>query len=166
MREFDIDTCRCDIFFPRHRCWSSVSSPLPPWRWCWTRTLLSLPVTGWTLCLLRYTRWAVVRVESLLLFLFTVQCSRLFVCSLPPQENRPFFDLVRQRSGQPRSLQHLCRCALHLHLGARRSSAVTKLNIPSSVRDYLLLCDDGTLLWLHPVHIYFKSHGGLFENLF
>ncbi|TKS92271.1 Ankyrin repeat and SOCS box protein 16 [Collichthys lucidus] len=62
------------------------------------------------------------------------------------EENRPFFDLVRQRSGQPRSLQHLCRCALHLHLGARRSSAVTKLNIPSSVRDYLLLRDDGTLL--------------------
>ncbi|XP_051244304.1 ankyrin repeat and SOCS box protein 16 isoform X1 [Dicentrarchus labrax] len=61
------------------------------------------------------------------------------------EEHRPFFDLVRQRSGQPRSLQHLCRCALRLHLGARCYSAVIELDIPSSVRDYLLLCNDGTL---------------------
>lgn len=62
-----------------------------------------------------------------------------------PQEHRPFFDVVRGRSGQPRSLQHLCRCALRLHLGARCYSAVGELDIPSSVRDYLLLHNDGTL---------------------
>ncbi|XP_039975374.1 ankyrin repeat and SOCS box protein 16 isoform X2 [Xiphias gladius] len=68
--------------------------------------------------------------------------------SLPAEvyeEHRPFFDVVRGRSGQPRSLQHLCRCALRLHLGARCYSAVGELDIPSSVRDYLLLRNDGTL---------------------
>ncbi|XP_029294287.1 ankyrin repeat and SOCS box protein 16 isoform X2 [Cottoperca gobio] len=60
-------------------------------------------------------------------------------------EHRSFFDLMRQRSGQPRSLQHLCRCALRLRLGARCFPAVSELDIPSSVRDYLLLCNDGTL---------------------
>ncbi|XP_023266765.1 ankyrin repeat and SOCS box protein 16 isoform X1 [Seriola lalandi dorsalis] len=61
------------------------------------------------------------------------------------EEHRPFFKLVRERSVQPRSLQHLCRCAIRLHLGAQCYSAVSKLDIPSSVRDYLLLCNDGTL---------------------
>ncbi|XP_026179916.1 ankyrin repeat and SOCS box protein 16 isoform X2 [Mastacembelus armatus] len=61
------------------------------------------------------------------------------------EKHRPFFDLVRQWRGQPRSLQHLCRCALRLHLGAQCYAAVSKLDIPSSVKDYLLLCNDGTL---------------------
>ncbi|XP_035852647.1 ankyrin repeat and SOCS box protein 16 [Sander lucioperca] len=68
--------------------------------------------------------------------------------SLPTEiyeEHRPFFDLARQQSGQPRSLQHLCRCALRLRLGGRCFAAVSELDIPSSVRDYLLLCKDGTL---------------------
>ncbi|XP_049924556.1 ankyrin repeat and SOCS box protein 16 [Epinephelus moara] len=61
------------------------------------------------------------------------------------EEHQSFFDLVRQQSGQPRSLQHLCRCALRLCLGARCFPVVSKLDIPSSVRDYLLLCTDGML---------------------
>ncbi|XP_049416499.1 ankyrin repeat and SOCS box protein 16 isoform X2 [Epinephelus fuscoguttatus] len=61
------------------------------------------------------------------------------------EENQSFFDLVRQQSGQPRSLQHLCRCALRLRLGARCFPVVSKLDIPSSVRDYLLLCTNGML---------------------
>ncbi|XP_022595045.1 ankyrin repeat and SOCS box protein 16 [Seriola dumerili] len=61
------------------------------------------------------------------------------------EEHRPFFKLVRERSVQPRSLQHLCRCALRLHLGAQCYSAVSKLDIPSTVRDYLLLYNDGRL---------------------
>ncbi|XP_074512339.1 ankyrin repeat and SOCS box protein 16 [Sebastes fasciatus] len=61
------------------------------------------------------------------------------------EEHRPFFDLVRQRSGQPRSLQHLCRCALRLLLRGRCFPAVSDLDIPSTVRDYLLLSNDGTL---------------------
>ncbi|XP_037331192.2 ankyrin repeat and SOCS box protein 16 [Pungitius pungitius] len=62
------------------------------------------------------------------------------------QEHRPFFDLVRQRSAQPRSLQHLCRCAVRLRLGGRCVPAVRDLDIPGSTRDYLLLRNDGTLL--------------------
>lgn len=48
-----------------YRCWSSVSSLLPLWRWCWTRAHLSLPVNGWTLCLMRYTRWALCSATNL-----------------------------------------------------------------------------------------------------
>uniref|UniRef100_A0A3Q0RIW8 Ankyrin repeat and SOCS box containing 16 n=1 Tax=Amphilophus citrinellus TaxID=61819 RepID=A0A3Q0RIW8_AMPCI len=69
-----------------------------------------------------------------------------YSCLPPSEEHRCFFQLVRQRSAQPRSLQHLCRCALRQHLGARCHSVVSKLDIPSSVRNYLLLCNDGTLL--------------------
>ncbi|XP_029363697.1 ankyrin repeat and SOCS box protein 16 isoform X2 [Echeneis naucrates] len=61
------------------------------------------------------------------------------------EEHLPFFELVRQQSGQPRSLQHLCRWALRLHLGARCHSAVSQLDVPSSVRDYLLLREEGSL---------------------
>ncbi|XP_070704435.1 ankyrin repeat and SOCS box protein 16 [Pempheris klunzingeri] len=67
--------------------------------------------------------------------------------SLSPElYEEPFLDLVRRRSGQPRSLQHLCRCVVRLQLGARCSSAVSELDAPPSVRDYLLLLHtDGTL---------------------
>ncbi|XP_029944425.1 ankyrin repeat and SOCS box protein 16 [Salarias fasciatus] len=61
------------------------------------------------------------------------------------EEHRAFFHLVRQRSGQPRSLQHLSRCALRRHLGGRCQAALSRLDIPCSMRDYLLLCNDGTL---------------------
>ncbi|XP_075999353.1 ankyrin repeat and SOCS box protein 16 [Genypterus blacodes] len=61
------------------------------------------------------------------------------------EEHQNFFDLVHQMSGQPRSLQHLCRCALRLHFGALCYTAVCKLDIPTSVKAYLLLCNDGTL---------------------
>ncbi|XP_059204948.1 ankyrin repeat and SOCS box protein 16 [Centropristis striata] len=61
------------------------------------------------------------------------------------EEHRTFLELVRQRSGQPRSLQHLCRCALRLNFGAQCFPAVSELDIPGSVRDYLLLQNDGTL---------------------
>ncbi|TNN60774.1 Ankyrin repeat and SOCS box protein 16 [Liparis tanakae] len=61
------------------------------------------------------------------------------------EEFRPFLDLVRQRSAQPRSLQHLCRCAVRVRLGSRCFPAVSELDIPNSLRDYLLLSPDGTL---------------------
>nr|XP_049601091.1 ankyrin repeat and SOCS box protein 16 isoform X1 [Syngnathus scovelli] len=56
-----------------------------------------------------------------------------------------FFQRVRELSGQPRSLQHLCRCALRRCLGALCHSQASRLDVPSSVRDYLLLQNDGTL---------------------
>lgn len=76
--------------------------------------------------------------------------SRLAISSarlpLPlPQKQPLFWESLRQRSGQPRSLQHLCRHFLRSHLGARCPSALAALDIPSSVREYLLLRDDGSL---------------------
>ncbi|KAM8844174.1 ankyrin repeat and SOCS box protein 16 isoform 2-T3 [Spinachia spinachia] len=62
------------------------------------------------------------------------------------EEQRPFFDLVRQRSAQPRSLQHLCRCVVRRRLRGRCFPAVRDLHIPRPTRDYLLLRNDGTLL--------------------
>lgn len=61
------------------------------------------------------------------------------------EEHKSFFDLLRERKGQPRSLQHLSRCAFRHLLGARCYSVVSKLDIPGSVKDYLLLCNDRTL---------------------
>lgn len=61
------------------------------------------------------------------------------------QEHQPFFQLLSLHVAQPRSLQHLCRCALRQHLGDRCFTAVSLLDIPASVRDYLLLRNDGTL---------------------
>lgn len=61
------------------------------------------------------------------------------------QEHQSFFDAVRRMSGQPRSLQHLCRCALRRHLGSLCHFAVVQLNIPSTLKDYLLLHNDGQL---------------------
>ncbi|XP_007567760.1 PREDICTED: ankyrin repeat and SOCS box protein 16 isoform X1 [Poecilia mexicana] len=69
--------------------------------------------------------------------------------SLPPdtlsQEHLLFLRSLRQRSARPRSLQHLCRCAVRRHLGARCHSAVCELDVPGSVREYLLLCDNKAL---------------------
>ncbi|XP_046894601.1 ankyrin repeat and SOCS box protein 16 [Hypomesus transpacificus] len=68
--------------------------------------------------------------------------------SLPVEihkEHRSFFDSVKQMSGNPRSLQHLCRCALRQHLGVSCHSAINTLDIPSSVKDYLLLYNSGEL---------------------
>ncbi|XP_041832291.1 ankyrin repeat and SOCS box protein 16 [Melanotaenia boesemani] len=61
------------------------------------------------------------------------------------EEHQPFFLLVHEQRGQPRSLQHLCRWALRQHFRGQCHSAVSKLDIPSSVKDYLLLRNDGTL---------------------
>lgn len=61
------------------------------------------------------------------------------------QEHQSFFNAVRRMSGQPRSLQHLCRCALRRHLGSLCHFAVVQLNIPSTLKDYLLLHNDGQL---------------------
>ncbi|XP_061701463.1 ankyrin repeat and SOCS box protein 16 isoform X2 [Syngnathoides biaculeatus] len=61
------------------------------------------------------------------------------------QEQEGFLEVVRQRSGQPRSLQHLCRHAVRRRLGTLCHSRVARLDVPGSVRDYLLLRNDGTL---------------------
>lgn len=71
-------------------------------------------------------------------------CDWIDDCPLT-QGHLDFFKLVRERSGHPRSLQHLCRCALRRQLGSLCHSQVSRLDVPSSVKDYLLLHNDGTL---------------------
>ncbi|XP_051905441.1 ankyrin repeat and SOCS box protein 16 isoform X3 [Hippocampus zosterae] len=71
-------------------------------------------------------------------------CDWIDDCPLT-QGHLDFFKLVRERSGHPRSLQHLCRCALRRQLGSFCHSQVSRLDVPSSVKDYLLLHNDGTL---------------------
>ncbi|XP_057716474.1 ankyrin repeat and SOCS box protein 16 isoform X1 [Corythoichthys intestinalis] len=61
------------------------------------------------------------------------------------QEHSSFYELVRKLSDQPRSLQHLCRCTVRHRLGVLCQSQVRRLDVPSSVKDYLLLQNDGTL---------------------
>ncbi|XP_048859079.1 ankyrin repeat and SOCS box protein 16 isoform X1 [Brienomyrus brachyistius] len=61
------------------------------------------------------------------------------------EEHRPFFESVLRMVGQPRSLQHLCRCSLRRYLGALYQMAISKLDMPAFVRDYLLLRTDGQL---------------------
>ncbi|KAJ8389962.1 hypothetical protein AAFF_G00112470 [Aldrovandia affinis] len=61
------------------------------------------------------------------------------------KEHQVFFESARFMSGQPRSLQHLCRYAVRRHLGALCHSVITKLDIPSCLREYLLLATEGQL---------------------
>uniref|UniRef100_A0A8C8IRP2 SOCS box domain-containing protein n=1 Tax=Oncorhynchus tshawytscha TaxID=74940 RepID=A0A8C8IRP2_ONCTS len=61
------------------------------------------------------------------------------------ETHQGFFDSVRQMTSQPRSLQHLCRCALRGHLGKGIDAAISRLEIPSSLMEYLLLRNDGEI---------------------
>ncbi|XP_065108747.1 ankyrin repeat and SOCS box protein 16 [Paramisgurnus dabryanus] len=56
-----------------------------------------------------------------------------------------FLDAVRQKISQPRSLQHLCRCALRRRLGSLCHIAINQLDIPNTLKDYLLLYNEGQL---------------------
>lgn len=48
-------------------------------------------------------------------------------------------------AGQPRRLQHLARCAVRQHLGARCHAAVPKLALPPPLRRYLQLPLEGVI---------------------
>ncbi|XP_076853140.1 ankyrin repeat and SOCS box protein 16 [Brachyhypopomus gauderio] len=61
------------------------------------------------------------------------------------KEHQTFFNSVWRMRGQPRRLQHLCRCSLRCHLGARYHCVVNKLDIPCALKDYLLLRIEGQL---------------------
>lgn len=62
-----------------------------------------------------------------------------------PQEHREFYTSAVRMAGQPRRLQHLARCAVRRHLGARCHLAVPKLCLPPPLRHYLQLPLQGTL---------------------
>ncbi|XP_052346244.1 ankyrin repeat and SOCS box protein 16-like [Oncorhynchus keta] len=61
------------------------------------------------------------------------------------ETHQGFFDSVRQMTSQPRSLQHLCRCALRRHLGKGIDAAISRLGFPSSLMEYLLPRNDGEI---------------------
>lgn len=63
----------------------------------------------------------------------------------PPQEHREFYASAVRMAGRPRRLQHLARCALRRHLGARCHLAVPKLALPPHLRRYLQLPLEGII---------------------
>ncbi|NXK01202.1 ASB16 protein, partial [Corythaixoides concolor] len=65
-----------------------------------------------------------------------------WVGAVPPElweEHRDFYASAARMAGQPRRLQHLARCAVRRHLGARCHAAVPKLALPPALRRYLQL---------------------------
>ncbi|XP_028328232.1 ankyrin repeat and SOCS box protein 10 isoform X2 [Gouania willdenowi] len=55
------------------------------------------------------------------------------------QEHSDFFQSIFSLALTPRSLQHLARCRLRVFLGGRVHKVVPKLDLPTSIRHYLLL---------------------------
>ncbi|KAK6470309.1 ankyrin repeat and SOCS box protein 16-like [Huso huso] len=71
-----------------------------------------------------------------------------WVESVPPelwQEHHTFYSSVVQMTNQPRSLQHLARCAVRVYLDGHCHSAITQLQIPHSLQEYLLLRIEGSI---------------------
>ncbi|NXG88807.1 ASB16 protein, partial [Stercorarius parasiticus] len=65
-----------------------------------------------------------------------------WVGSVPPElweEHQEFYASAQRMAGTPRRLQHLARCAVRRHLGARCHLAVPKLALPAPLRHYLQL---------------------------
>ncbi|XP_068775578.1 ankyrin repeat and SOCS box protein 16 isoform X2 [Struthio camelus] len=68
--------------------------------------------------------------------------------AVPPelwQEHEVFYESALRMAGQPRRLQHLARCALRRHLGARCHAAIPKLALPPALRHYLQLPLEGLI---------------------
>ncbi|NXG49977.1 ASB16 protein, partial [Psilopogon haemacephalus] len=61
------------------------------------------------------------------------------------EEHREFYDSAVRMAGHPRRLQHLARCAIRRHLGARCHAAVPKLALPPALRHYLQLPLEGVI---------------------
>ncbi|MGH0140074.1 UNVERIFIED_CONTAM: hypothetical protein FKN15_070835 [Acipenser sinensis] len=71
-----------------------------------------------------------------------------WVESVPPelwQEHHTFYSYVVQMTNQPRSLQHLARCAVRGYLDGQCHSAITQMQIPHSLQEYLLLRIEGSI---------------------
>lgn len=71
------------------------------------------------------------------------------LCVLSPphlfQEHRDFYASAVRMAGRPRRLQHLARCAVRRHLGARCHAAIPKLALPPPLRRYLQLPLEGVI---------------------
>ncbi|POI20432.1 hypothetical protein CIB84_015822 [Bambusicola thoracicus] len=71
-----------------------------------------------------------------------------WVEAVPPElweEHREFYTSAVRMAGQPRRLQHLARCALRRHLGARCHTAVPALSLPPALRRYVQLPLEGII---------------------
>lgn len=64
------------------------------------------------------------------------------------QRHQDFYDsLFTVCSNSPRSLMHLCRCAIRATLSERCHRGVPLLSIPLSMKKYLLLEPEGIIYW-------------------
>lgn len=64
------------------------------------------------------------------------------------QRHQDFYDsLFAVCSNSPRSLMHLCRCAIRAILSERCHREVPLLSIPLSMKKYLLLEPEGIIYW-------------------
>ncbi|XP_064030788.1 ankyrin repeat and SOCS box protein 16 [Pogoniulus pusillus] len=71
-----------------------------------------------------------------------------WVEAVPPElweEHQELYDSAVRMAGQPRRLQHLARCAIRRHLGARCHAAVPRLALPPTLRHYLRLPLEGVI---------------------
>lgn len=59
--------------------------------------------------------------------------------SFCPQKHHRFYSSLFALARQPRSLQHLSRCALRAHLAAHLPHALPRLPLPSRLLRYLQL---------------------------
>lgn len=55
------------------------------------------------------------------------------------QIHKDFYESVFSLEMTPRSLQHLARCRLRSFLGVRVEKVVPKLDLPTFIKNYLLL---------------------------
>lgn len=68
------------------------------------------------------------------------------ICSL--QEQKEFYESVFSLAQTPRSLQHLARCKLRGFLEGRVLTVVPKLDLPTFIKNYLLLEFRGYIHWV------------------
>lgn len=69
------------------------------------------------------------------------------------QRHQDFYDsLFTVCSNSPRSLMHLCRCAIRAILSERCHREVPLLSIPLSMKKYLLLEPEGIIYWAATEH--------------
>ncbi|KAM6399294.1 ankyrin repeat and SOCS box protein 16 [Rhynochetos jubatus] len=71
-----------------------------------------------------------------------------WVGAVPPElweEHRELYASAVRAAGRPRRLQHLARCALRRHLGARCHAAIPRLPLPPPLRRYLQLPPQGLI---------------------
>uniref|UniRef100_A0A8C6U5S9 Ankyrin repeat and SOCS box containing 10 n=1 Tax=Neogobius melanostomus TaxID=47308 RepID=A0A8C6U5S9_9GOBI len=81
-------------------------------------------------------------IEVLLNVYSRLKVNDKWVESVPPESYKAhqyFYDSVFALAQTPRSLQHLCRCRIRIVLDGRLHKAIPKLNLPTFLKNYLLL---------------------------